>query len=182
MAIDVLIDKLTELEPPIVERYIRLKRETFEYFEKLSINELDKIRVTLGPLTENWQEISFLVDCLDKNGEHITGRWASYDGARVVLNEERLQRCADKFAKDQVEALKDKMRVKLHRLDSVTNINANAYTCELTFNGALGERKVRAEQNMVFQTSKYGKLFCRWPLLIWVDGKKLSEAQFKALK
>lgn len=181
MTISAILDELSKMEGPLAERYKKDKRELFNEFKSFPIALLDRLRVHTGELSDRWRIISSLVDCLDKNGNRITGRWAGHEGCKLAIDEDRLERCAARFAKDQIDVLRIKMAQKLHKVDSVSNIRANVYNFEITFNAKLGDHNVHISQSMIFQTSKYGKLFARWPLLIWVDGKKISEAKFKKL-
>lgn len=181
MTISAILDELSKMEGPLAERYKKDKREIFNEFKDLPIEQMDRLRISNSALSERWRQVSHMVDFFDKSGVRVSGRWAGHEGGKLAIHEETLERCAARFAKEQIDALRIKMARKLHKLDSVSDIRANVYSFEITFNAKLGDHNIHISQSMVFQTSVYGKLFARWPLLIWVNGKKISEAKFKKL-
>jgi len=99
--------------------------------------------------------------------------------APYTLNEERLAKDAKEYAELQVARFVAKLTKKLQDLDTVEEpvIRGRIFT----LNGTMGGRKVHVDQDQILKVSPKGNLFNQWPARIYVDGKFISEAQFKKL-
>lgn len=110
-------------------------------------------------------------------------RFLKSDGAwgYTGVDAEVVAKAAKTYADDQVAAFTLKLNKKLAGLTDVELIDTDVhgYTCKLR--GKLGEREVVLEQRRIINVSVNGNLFHQWPALIYVDGRKTSEAQFKKL-
>lgn len=107
-------------------------------------------------------------------GEKVHGR----DVFEWELNEEALARFADKQAGLVIEAWQAKIQEKLGELEDgqVQDVTNHQYRITGKRDGA----EVRIEQSMIINVSGKGKLFNQFPARIYVDGKFMSAAKYKA--
>jgi hypothetical protein len=105
----------------------------------------------------------------------------SMNATPTGIKTEYLATKAQQYADDQIAAFTIKLVKKLGTLTDVEihGLSMNAFTFRIS--GRLGERAVYVEQSRIINVSPLGNLFHQWPALIYVDGKKTSEAAFKAL-
>lgn len=98
-------------------------------------------------------------------------------GAVGVVNSEWLEKNAQQFADDQVESFIVKLEGKIGHLTDVSlQMLGNA---AFTIHGKHGDEQVTVEQQVVFKTSSKGTFFLQWPARIYVNGKFISEKEFK---
>lgn len=97
------------------------------------------------------------------------------------LDAERVEKAAKSYADDQVAKFTMKLVRKLGDLTNVEIKDIDVGSFQFLIKGQLGERRVSVEQNRIINCSVNGNLFHQWPAHIYVDGKKVSEAQFKKL-
>lgn len=99
----------------------------------------------------------------------------------VGVNTEYLAKKAQQYADDQIAAFTLKLVRKLGALTevSIIDLNIGGFTFDIT--GKLGIYAVRVQQSRIINVSPKGNLFHQWPALIYVEGKKVSEAAFKKI-
>lgn len=96
------------------------------------------------------------------------------------LNTEHLKKRSEQYAKDQVAGFTAKLVKKLKDLDDVTFARLHGGG-SFTIRGALGGRRVMVDQRCIINFSVKGTPFHQWPALIYVEGKRVSEKEFKEL-
>ena len=109
-------------------------------------------------------------------------RWADNrmaPGAAGELNVERLEKHAQDFADAQVDSFIAKLEGKIGHLTDVSLTLRN--NGEFTIRGMQGDDEVRVNQQVVFKVSNRGTFFLQWPARIYVNGKFMSEKDFKAM-
>ncbi len=100
----------------------------------------------------------------------------------VYLDESRLSAFVNEWANTELMAAAEKLAGKVGNLENVT-VDYSSSTAEwfsVTGTRANGDI-VRIVQNQTINVSSRGKLFNQWPALIYVNGKKVSEAQYKRM-
>lgn len=158
------------LVPTIADSYYNTVKSLFDHLHTTYNGNLRGLYNTWGMDGANFRAL------VAKNINHSGSR----NDSICTLNTDRLAKNAKDYAEDQVARFVIKLEKKLEDLDTVETPNLYG---DLGFNikGTLGDRHVTVEQRCILKQSSTGKLFNQWPALIWVDGKKLSEKQFKEL-
>ena len=97
----------------------------------------------------------------------------------IVLNDARVEAVAEALAVEAVEEWRGKLEAKLEGATDAecTYFAGNYITIHAKFNG----KPVKIEQQRILNHSPKGKLFNQFPALIYVDGKKVSEAAYKKM-
>ena len=114
----------------------------------------------------------------------LLGSERTADGRHIIAtgpDAERVAKAAKQYADDQIASFTMKLVRKLGDLTNVEIKNIDLSGFQFLITGFLGERKVSVEQNRIINVSVKGNPYHQWPALIYVDGKKVSEAQFKKL-
>ena len=98
----------------------------------------------------------------------------------VVIDETALSTFVERWADSELESVIEKLASKVGNLANVkvTDASCNASFVTVTGTNANGDTIV-IKQNQTLNVSSRGKLFNQWPALIYVNGKKVSEAQYK---
>ena len=103
-----------------------------------------------------------------------------YTSPEPGMNREFLAKEAAQYADDQIASFVAKLSKKLGDLTHVEVKRANdSFECVVT--GRMGEHAVSVVQNQKGVCNSHGTYFHQWPALIYVDGKRMTEAAFKAL-
>ena len=120
-----------------------------------------------GPV---WRDV--VAPCTRRNGNMMD--------SPVVLDETALSAFVSKWADSELEAATKKLASKVSNLSSVkvNDASDSAEWFTVTGTNANGDTIV-IKQNQTLNISSRGKLFNQWPALIYVNGKKVSEAQYK---
>jgi hypothetical protein len=121
-----------------------------------------------------WRQLRNYTYMVDENGEKTTRYTMNYR-----IDHARIEAASVRYAQDQVNAFKTKLMAKLSDLTDIHQLHLSGLN--FSFQGMLGEQRVRVEQTTVLKCSKNGKLFNQWPCRIYVNGKFMSEAAFKKL-
>lgn len=99
-------------------------------------------------------------------------------GCEGVVNTAWLEKNANDFANAQVDSFIAKLEGKIgHLTDCVLQLRGNG---EFTIRGMQGDEQVVVDQQVVFKVSSKGTFFLQWPARIYVNGKFVSEKNFKA--
>jgi hypothetical protein len=102
-------------------------------------------------------------------------------GANPAIARDYLAKKAAQYADDQVDGFVIKLTRKLGQLTNVEVLVADTGRFECNVRGNLGERRVHVVQDRKLVVNSHGTWFHQWPALIYVDGKRTTEAAFKAL-
>jgi hypothetical protein len=121
-----------------------------------------------------WRQLRHYTYMVDENGEKTTRYTMNYR-----IDHARIEAASLRYAQDQVNVFKTKLMTKLADLTDIHQLHLSGLN--FSFQGMLGEQRVRVEQTTVLKCSKNGKLFNQWPCRIYVNGKFMSEAAFKKL-
>jgi len=99
---------------------------------------------------------------------------------RYGVNHERIAKEAIEYADFTVAKFVIKLTKKLADLDNVEFVQSS-YGTDFSICGTLNGREVQVDQRQILNWSPKGNPFHQFPALIYVDGKKVSEKQFKEL-
>jgi hypothetical protein len=121
-----------------------------------------------------WRQLRRFTKMVDENGKDTTRMTYLFR-----INHDQIEKSSIQYAQDQVDAFKVKLEKKLVDLTDIHNLHISGLN--FSFQGILGDTRVRVEQTTVLKCSKNGKLFNQWPCRIYVNGKMMSEAAFKKL-
>ncbi|MBT9158761.1 MAG: hypothetical protein DDT26_00008 [Dehalococcoidia bacterium] len=98
------------------------------------------------------------------------------------IDADKVEKEATRYADEQVDSFIAKLTRKLGNVESVTIKTIDGPSFECVISGVLsGGETVRVEQRRVVNCSPKGRFYNQWPALIYVDGKRVTEAQFKKL-
>jgi hypothetical protein len=105
-----------------------------------------------------------------------------YTGRDVSIDEGKLTKFASEWADSEIEDAALKLAGKVANLTDVQLARAMDAAAWFTVTGTHPNGSaVRVEQNQILNVSSQGKVFNQWPALIYVNGKKTSEAAYKRL-
>lgn len=117
---------------------------------------------------------------LEENRGHVWDRDSrSYSPDDYVLVEEKLSAFCAKWAAAELEDAALKLAAKVADLTEVSVSHVSGNGAWFTVNGKRGADYVRVEQSQIVNVSSRGTIFNQWPSLIYVNGKKVSEAAYK---
>ncbi len=104
-----------------------------------------------------------------------------YEVYHTLLDEEKLNTNATSYANRVIDEGVAKVIKKLGLIENLTgkNITKSGYRVEFTVTGKRGQDKIFLEQNMIINVSSKGTVFNQWPSRIYVNGKFVSEANYK---
>lgn len=100
---------------------------------------------------------------------------------RGRVNHQSIAIAAQRYADEQIAAFTSKLTKKLGDLTEVEIRDIDIGGFQFFITGRKGDAQVRVEQSRIINFSKLGKPYHQWPAIIYVDGKKVSEAAFKKL-
>lgn len=109
------------------------------------------------------------LDSISENYRHIG--WS--------LNSGRVDELADEYAQESIDAWISKMQDKLNGAINATCTNFKG--ASITITATVNNLAVRVEQQCILNFSSKGKVFNQFPALIYVNGKKVSEASYKKM-
>lgn len=102
------------------------------------------------------------------------------DGVACVrLADHRVAAAAAEYAEQTIDQMIEKLEGKTGGLTEVEVLSVSAGASEVTLRGLRGGDLVAIEQRQILNCSPKGKLFNQYPALIYVNGKKTSEAAYK---
>lgn len=96
-----------------------------------------------------------------------------------ALSPERLARYADKYADGVIASWEAKIAEKVGELEGATVANISG--CQFRISGTRFGHAVTIEQDMIVNVSSKGRLFNQFPARIYLSGKFISAAKYKAL-
>lgn len=111
----------------------------------------------------------------------ITFEGVYADRVAIGIDSEKIERESHAYADHQIKVLIHKLIQKIGNLKDVEVHNLRAGSGEFSLTGTLGEQKVSIHQKRIINASALGNLYHQWPALIYVDGKAVSEAQYRGL-
>lgn len=124
------------------------------------------------PLYQFWLEV--VAKCCRRNGTQTN--------SPVYIDDAKLATFVANWADMELAAAVEKLASKVGSLDNVTVDHASYGAEWFTVTGARSNGDtVTIVQNQTINVSCKGKLFNQWPALIYVNGKKVSEAQYKRM-
>ena len=124
------------------------------------------------PLSHFYNEV--VCRCTRRDGNMIN--------SPVYLDESKLSAFVNEWADAELTDAAEKLAGKVGNLNNVT-VDYSSIAAEwfsVTGTRANGDI-VCIVQNQTINVSSRGKLFNQWPALIYVNGKKVSEAQYKRM-
>lgn len=103
--------------------------------------------------------------------------------APVAIDEAKLARLVDGQATEALVELFSKLIGKIGELEDprAEGLDGVSFRLTGTRTGDGTRHSVRIEQSMIINFSMYGKAFNQFPALIYIDGKKTSEAKYKQM-
>lgn len=96
------------------------------------------------------------------------------------VDHDRIAKEAVRYADFTIAKFVIKLTAKLADLDDVEFVQSQ-YGTDFSICGKLNGREVQVDQRQILNWSPKGNPFHQFPALIYVDGKKVSEKQFKEL-
>jgi len=103
-----------------------------------------------------------------------------YYGPSVqVLDEDAVAAAATEYANRTIDQMIAKLEGKTGGLTEVEVASISPGALEVTLRGFRGGDLVTIEQRKILNMSSHGALFNQYPALIYVNGKKTSEAAYK---
>ena len=114
--------------------------------------------------------------------QYVDMNWKRIDNQNVSdpkINDADLAQGAAKYAEAVTTAWQAKIEQKLGELENAT-VQRMA-DVSFTITGTKNGHKVVITQSMIVNVSSKGTMFNQFPALIYVDGKKISEAAYKRL-
>lgn len=103
-----------------------------------------------------------------------------YYGPSVqVLDEVAVAKAAAEYASQTIDQMIAKLESKTGGLSEVEVVSISPGALEVTLRGKRGADLVTIEQRKILNMSSHGTLFNQFPALIYVNGKKTSEAAYK---
>lgn len=103
-----------------------------------------------------------------------------WKGEAGSVNEAVVAKYAARAAAAAFDAMVAKLTKKVGSLTDI-EVSHTSANFEFTITGRLGERRVMVYQSRVMNFTTQGKPYHQFPALIYVDGKKTTEANFKKL-
>lgn len=114
------------------------------------------------------------------NPTGFSSRNVERDGPAIyALNPEAVQRLALAHATETVMAWANKIEGKMGELEKAECLHMSG--CRFAIIGVKAGNNVRIEQDMIVNVSSKGKVFNQFPARCYVNGKFMSEANFKKL-
>lgn len=110
-------------------------------------------------------------------GYRYSGRPSEIDKYPYIIDEERLEKSSQEYAERVAYEWHHKMVAKLGDLDNVDIKYMKGG--DLVITGNRDEIDIRIDQQRILKTSPYGTLFHQWPARIYVNGKLMSEREYK---
>jgi hypothetical protein len=98
---------------------------------------------------------------------------------RCRLVEHRIAAAAAEYADQTIDQMITKLEGKIGDLHEVEVLKVSPGASGVTLRGLRGGDVVAIEQRQILNCSPKGKLFNQYPALIYVNGKKTSEAAYK---
>lgn len=185
--LDALESALTQVRPPIarmfsaftVSLFDRMVKEYGPALRNLPRNSWDRDRITYSQNLRRFVEggLEFNVWNRDNEARGLTADLC-------VLRMDVLEREAMKYAVDVTASAKHKISAKLESLDSIDSIQVREDGCEFDLTGTRGGRQILIRQRVKHNCRYGGRTgythFYQFPALIYVDGKRMSEKEYKA--
>jgi nucleoid DNA-binding protein len=162
---------LDAIKPELAARYeAQIRRQYEVLLEKFG--PTFKGAASAWGYTGNWQTVCPLL-------VNIVEDEARFVHSPKILSEKKLAKFSEQQAHFAVESWAAKIDGKLGELDSVS---VNKFgNCAFVIFGSRNGKAIKIEQSVVLKYSNRGKLFNQFPAHIYVDGKFISEAKYKAL-
>lgn len=141
----------------------------------------DKLREMYGDkvLTNMYTKAGYAMGCI------VSPVVSKAEGFKFNTNEvyyldaEKVDRMADFEADKVLKAWQDKLNAKLIGATDATVTEFYANYIEVT--AKLGDATVTLRQQRIFNFTIEGNMYQQFPALIYVDGKKVSEAAYKKM-
>lgn len=102
-----------------------------------------------------------------------------YGPSIQVLDEAAVAKAAVEYANQTIDQMIAKLEGKTGGLSEVEVVSISPGALEVALRGKRGADAVTIEQRRIMNMSKHGNLFNQYPALIYVNGKRFSEAAFK---
>jgi len=96
-----------------------------------------------------------------------------------VLDEAAVAKAAAEYANQTIDQMIAKLEGKTGGLSEVEIVSISPGALEVNLRGKRGADLVTIEQRKILNMSSHGTLFNQYPALIYVNGKRFSEAAFK---
>lgn len=158
---------IAEYKPLIINR-----------FKEMNINTLEFLRKRWEH--RNWKGIYNDIDVKIFNSiRNFTTFNRTKDSTTVIINFEKLEVEAIKYADYTIAEWIVKIKSKVGLLESATIENMN--NCTFKISGNKNDSKVEIIQDMIINYSKYNKPFNQFPARIYINNKAISEAKFKKI-
>lgn len=167
-------------------------------------NALEVMRPNLEKKYNNYLKVN-IEACLDELGEglrHISNHWNwapikdvllancdkfLRDGFQYInrpgaagyrFSEKKALRSSRRYSDEIIESYAAKAKSKLGALESA-KLEWSSENYEFVISGVKNGLNVKINQRIKYNISKLGKAFVQFPALCYIDGKKISAAEYK---
>lgn len=162
-----ILETLNSYKPAIADRYKDNVRRQYEMIVEKYGKKVNGVYTSIH--YKLWNDVLAPV-C-------VTGAGDSRVGYEKDLSEERLEKAADAYAELVIASWATKINSKLEEIDGGEVISLSGFDFNIT--GTRMGYKVMIVQQMIVKSSSKGKLFNQFPSRIYVDGKAMSEQEYK---
>lgn len=162
-------DAFKDAQGILEEQY---KRQIIFHFERMKADLGD----TLKGVSNSWKYAVLFREVVQRNVNR------SENGV-YTLDDTKLQENARKYA---VITIEDAARKIVSKVGELTDMKGNTvHTAGLgivfSARGKRGQDEVCIDQSMIINVSRRGKVFNQWPARIYLNGKLISEKNYKNL-
>ncbi len=177
---------MADLSDALKEAMLRYAPELEDDYQAHVRDLFDRMQTELGPAlkgiynSHRWSRTFSATVQGNVTNADPAGRNVWQQDTPYRIDEKMLDRNAKRFGEEVSLAWFGKMKSKLGNITDVT-ITPPDSAGSITITGKHDGDNVRVEQHMIVNVSILGTLYNQWPALIYVNGKKKSEAQYKKI-
>lgn len=178
-------DHIEKMRPQMVKDFIKSKTSMFNWYQKRYGNDWyemwswnKKTGETDPDIKADRRNFSYelgAVTDMENFGEYTPG--VSKTKMSITLNKAKLDKEANEYVDFVFAAVASKLMAKCGEMTHPVLHDLDSHTFQI--DGQLKGQKVLLRQKVIINHSVKNKMFYQFPCLIWVDGKKNSEAEFK---
>jgi len=174
-----MLDAFKDAQGALEEQY---KQQVIFHFEKMKSVLGDTLKGVF-----NYQYALIFRELVQRNVKKDLPKavlmYSINDKTPYVIDEVKLQENARKYAIITIEDAARKIVSKVGELTDMKGSTLNTAGMGIVFSarGKRGADEVHIDQSMIINTSRNGKVFNQWPARIYVNGKLVSEKNYKKL-
>jgi len=162
-----------------VEYHELIKSDYIDYVSKTFQRMVDDLGPSLKDVYNSWDWAVRFKTCIRQNVINTPDEGSRQD-KNYKIDPVALERNAIYYADLAIGTLRAKINRKVGEFDS----HDEPYLSDsrVFINGIINGHSVQLRQSIIVNVSKRGVLFNQFPMRLTVDGKRMSEAEFKGLK